>query len=457
MKQQYRSEWFHSEFYLFLHQDNAGEDFSDKENSTTFTHSELVMVKHSSSTRHYEEKEIDDERKHQDERILVDQLDFSSLPTAWFRRNPLWSNLMSKTFDEKYKVRSNFLDAHPAITLKMRSVLCDWLIEVCEVYHLHRETYHLAVAYVDQYLSNTNHLAKAKLQLLGITSLFIAAKIEEIYPPRISEFAYVTDKAYSESDILDMELDVMNALNWYINPITAISWLSTYLQLEFDLEMVNQSLLSPSANNVTPSHNDRCTKKRRLSHPAATRSIDSEILKTSTLSNVHRTPMFVQTFNLAARLLDLCSLDVEYSQFPKSVLAATAILACKPNWPIEQITSLTDDDLYVASEWMKPFYDVLYFGQNLLSIPVPASRPTATVPIDEVYSIQVHNVSLDLLENVYKKRPKFVPPSVNNRPFRNLVNRLSWLPTPPTSLEKQQHEIVVDDEEQLQLSEVVSL
>lgn len=92
------------------------------------------------------------------------------------------------------------------------------------------------------------------------------------------------------------------ALNWYINPITAISWLSTYLQLEFDLEMVNQSLLSPSANNVTPSHNDRCTKKRRLSHPAATRSIDSEILKTSTLSNVHRTPMFVQTFNLAARV-----------------------------------------------------------------------------------------------------------------------------------------------------------
>lgn len=99
-------------------------------NVTFFVDAELVMVKHSSSTRHYEEKEIDDERKHQDERILVDQLDFSSLPTAWFRRNPLWSNLMSKTFDEKYKVRSNFLDAHPAITLKMRSVLCDWLIEV---------------------------------------------------------------------------------------------------------------------------------------------------------------------------------------------------------------------------------------------------------------------------------------------------------------------------------------
>jgi cyclin E len=50
--------------------------------------------------------------------------------------------------------------------------------KVCEVYHLHRETYHLSIAYIDQYLSNTKNLAKNKFQLLGITSLFVAAKIE---------------------------------------------------------------------------------------------------------------------------------------------------------------------------------------------------------------------------------------------------------------------------------------
>jgi hypothetical protein len=60
-------------------------------------------------------------------------------------------------------------------------------------------------------------------------------------------------------------------------------------------------------------------------------------------------------------------------------------------------------------------------------------------------------------ENVYKKRPKFIPPTINNRPFRNLVNRLSWLPTPPTSLEKQQHELLVHEEEQVQMTEVVSV
>jgi hypothetical protein len=64
---------------------------------------------------------------------------------------------------------------------------------------------------------------------------------------------------------------------------------------------------------------------------------------------------------------------------------------------------LNDDDLYICSEWMKPFFDVLYFGQNLMSIPVPASRPSAAIPIDEIYSIQIHNISLDFLVNKFSK------------------------------------------------------
>lgn len=435
-----------------LQQDNADKNISNKENQIKHKQSELIIMKHCLTSCKTDEEED------RDDGIIIDHLDFSSVPLPWYRTHTLWSNMMAKTFDETYKCHSNFLDAHPVITTRMRSVLCDWLIEVCEVYHLHRETYHLAIAYVDQYLCNTTNLPKAKLQLLGITSLFIASKIEEIYPPRISEFAYVTDKAYYEGDILDMELDIMNALNWYINPMTSISWLTTFLQVESEYELMNNNSSSSSSTHVTPSHDDRCIKKRRISISNLQKSSsDSEFLKTSILTNVHRTPAFLQAFALVARLIDLCSLDIEYSQFPKNVLAATAILACKPNWPVEQITSLNDDDLYVCSEWMKPFFDVLYFGQNLMSLPFPASRPSPTIPNDEIYSIQIHNISLDLLDNVYKKRPKFILPTTHNRPFRNLVNRLSWLPTPPTSLEKQQHEILVNEEEQLQITEVVSV
>ena len=52
------------------------------------------------------------------------------------------------------------------------------MIQVCEVYTLHRETYYLAVDYIDRYLSNTKNIHKTRLQLVGVTALFIAAKLE---------------------------------------------------------------------------------------------------------------------------------------------------------------------------------------------------------------------------------------------------------------------------------------
>ncbi|CAF0938515.1 unnamed protein product [Adineta ricciae] len=350
----------------------------NKENLIKRFHSDLVFTKHSS--------------------FIVKE---KTVKKSWYQSHQLWLNLMRKTQDKTYQCRMNFLDSHPSITTKMRSVLFDWLIEVSEVYHLHRETYHLSIAYIDQYLCQKKNLAKSKFQLLGITALFVAAKIEEIYPPRLSDFSYVTDNTCAEEDILEMELELMNTLNWHICPVTSISWLLIYLQADRELE----SLADENQ-----------------------RSVNSAILQNSILTKVHRSKEFLQTFSLAVRLLDLCSLDLEYSQFSKHILAASAILLCKPNWPLEKVTSLTDDDVCVCKEWMKPFSEVL-----INSPPTASTRLNAEIPMDEVYSIQIHNISIDLLENVHEKRPKFVPTS---RPFRDLLNHLSWLPT----IVEKQHE-----------------
>ncbi len=86
--------------------------------------------------------------------------------------------------------------------------------------------------------------------------------------------------------------------------MTSISWLLTFLQLESEIELMNNSSSSPSSTNVTPSHHERCIKKRRISmsNIPKSSSSDSEILKTSILTNVHRTPMFLQTVSLAVRV-----------------------------------------------------------------------------------------------------------------------------------------------------------
>jgi len=86
--------------------------------------------------------------------------------------------------------------------------------------------------------------------------------------------------------------------------MTSISWLLTFLQFESEFELMNNnSSSSPSSTHVTPSHHDRCIKKRRISISNIQKSSsDSEFLKTSVLTHVHRTPMFLQTFSLAVRV-----------------------------------------------------------------------------------------------------------------------------------------------------------
>ena len=65
----------------------------------------------------------------------------------------------------------------------------------------------MAVTYVDRYLSRQNaSVRKSELQLIGVSALFFAAKLEEIYPPKLAEFAYVTDSACTEVEMREMEL-----------------------------------------------------------------------------------------------------------------------------------------------------------------------------------------------------------------------------------------------------------
>jgi hypothetical protein len=55
---------------------------------------------------------------------------------------------------------------------------------------------------------------------------------------------------------------------------------------------------------------------------------------------------------------------------------------------------------------MKPFYEVVL----QLSAINPSIRSSAPVPIDEIYSIQMHNISIDLLVKI-KLRFSFVSSS----------------------------------------------
>lgn len=230
-------------------------------------------------------------------------------PLAWASAADVWRLMCRK--DERALLDRDpaMLDRHPGIHARMRAILLDWLMEVCEVYKLHRETYYLAVDYLDRYITNNERLPKTRLQLIGITCLFTAAKVEEIYPPKISEFAYVTDGACTETDIIQQEMILMLGLGWSINPVTIIGWLSVYMQLNCS----NRAAANFGRLHAGGDANGVSAAKQA----ALQRDIDAAFVY----------PQFsAMDFVLAARVLDLCTLDVEMANFQYSVVAAAVLV-----------------------------------------------------------------------------------------------------------------------------------
>ena len=112
-------------------------------------------------------------------------------------------------------VRADYLADQTEILPKMRSVLIDWLIGVHLQFHLLQETLYTTVAILDRYLQHDiKKISRSKLQLVGVASMLIAAKYEEIYAPEVKDFVYITDRAYTERDILKMEIRVLAVLNF---------------------------------------------------------------------------------------------------------------------------------------------------------------------------------------------------------------------------------------------------
>ncbi len=113
------------------------------------------------------------------------------------------------------------------INNRMRAILIDWLIDVHLKYKLVPQTMYIAVNLIDRYLEK-NQTKRSKLQLVGVTAMFIACKYEEIYPPELKDFVYITDGAYVKSDVLKMENKMLESLGFDVTFPTQWTLFETY-------------------------------------------------------------------------------------------------------------------------------------------------------------------------------------------------------------------------------------
>ncbi|XP_073650696.1 G1/S-specific cyclin-E2 isoform X3 [Tursiops truncatus] len=222
----------------------------------------------------------------------------SPLPDlSWGCSQDVWLNMLKK--ETRYVHDKHFEVLHSELEPQMRSILLDWLLE-------------------------------------------------EIYAPKLQEFAYVTDGACSEEDILRMELIILKALKWELCPVTVISWLNLFLQVD---------ALKDAPKVLLPQYSQE---------------------------------KFIQI----AQLLDLCILAIDSLEFQYRILAAAALCHFTSREVVKKASGLEWDNISECVDWMVPFVSIV-----TSTSPVKL-KVFKKISMEDRHNIQTHTNYLAMLDEV---------------------------------------------------------
>jgi len=127
----------------------------------------------------------------------------------------IYTNLILDEKMFKLAINKNYMSIQKDINQQMRAILIDWIIEVHDCFHLKSKTLFQVVHIIDLYLSH-KIIKRINLQLLGVASLLISFKSNEVYCPSLQQFIDITNGAYPKSELLEMEKEILKTLKFEI-------------------------------------------------------------------------------------------------------------------------------------------------------------------------------------------------------------------------------------------------
>ncbi|KAL9261947.1 G2/mitotic-specific cyclin S13-6-like protein [Drosera capensis] len=130
---------------------------------------------------------------------------------------------------------SDYMHLQLSINEKMRMILVDWLVEVHNKFELMPETLYLAIDLVDRFLSRAV-MPRRELQLLGIGSMLLACKYEEIWAPEVKDFVCISDMAYTSEQVLAMEKAILEKLEWNLTVATPYVFLVRFIKATVQMD-----------------------------------------------------------------------------------------------------------------------------------------------------------------------------------------------------------------------------
>ena len=135
----------------------------------------------------------------------------------------------------EFRIKPNFMKEQKDINCRMRAIIVNWIIEVHDRFKLLPDTLFLSIIIFDRYMSLVNNIDKKKLQLIGVTSLLIACKYEEIFSPEMRDFICILDREYEKEDLMEEENNILKLLKFEVIYPSSLRYYEI-LSIEFNIE-----------------------------------------------------------------------------------------------------------------------------------------------------------------------------------------------------------------------------
>ena len=120
-----------------------------------------------------------------------------------------------------------YMDYQMKIDETTRSKLIDWIIKTHYNFKLLPESLFLTINIIDRYFAS-RQIAPREVQLVALAAMLIATKYEEIYPPLLKDYVFISDQMYAAEEILEMEKSILFQLDFDIQLTSAYRFLERF-------------------------------------------------------------------------------------------------------------------------------------------------------------------------------------------------------------------------------------
>lgn len=140
------------------------------------------------------------------------------------------------------KIPINFLERHK-VHPSTRTKMVDWMLEVLNAYRATDETFFQSVRIMDKFIQKSKAIIyDNNIHLLGVSSMYVAMKVQEIYPPLISDFVHkICHDKFRDKHIFKTEQKIMTTVCF--DELLCISPYDFIVTFFYDFSVNNLSML----------------------------------------------------------------------------------------------------------------------------------------------------------------------------------------------------------------------